>query len=52
MRRLGKLTGRTDLTRRRPGPLSRLLVQTIWLFTRVGIFCVSGRKPANPAQPQ
>ena len=52
MRRLGKLIGRRDLARRRPGPLSRLLVQTIWLFTRVGIFCVSGRKPASAAQAQ
>jgi len=29
----------------RPGPLSRLLVQIVWLLCGIGVFCLCGRKP-------
>jgi len=29
----------------RPGPFSRLLVQIMWLFSGIGVFCLCGRKP-------
>jgi SAM-dependent methyltransferase len=40
------LLARGSLTRRRPGVLSRTMVQGLWLAAGVGVFSFCGRKPA------
>jgi len=35
-----------EMRRKRPGALSRLLVQSIWFFCGIGVFSMAARKPA------
>jgi 2-polyprenyl-3-methyl-5-hydroxy-6-metoxy-1,4-benzoquinol methylase len=47
-----RFTKSASLKRRRPGAVSRAMVQSMWFFARIGVFSMAARKPAVHSEIQ